>query len=83
MDRPYIFHELTNGVCHTCLRKVEGKILFQNDQVYLQKFCPDHGIQKVLVCTDVDYYLQMREIRKPGQMPYAFNTPMKIGRAHV
>lgn len=79
MDRPYIFHELTNAVCHTCLRKVEGKILFQNDNVYLQKFCPEHGIQKVLVGTDVDYYLQLREIRKPSQMPYAFNTPMSRG----
>ena len=79
MDRPYIFHELTNGVCHTCYRKVEGKILFQQEQVWLQKFCPQHGVQKVLIGTDIDYYLRLRAISKPGQMPYAFNTPMAQG----
>lgn len=79
MDRPYIFQELTNAVCHHCFRKVEGKILFQQGNVYLQKFCPDHGVQKVLVATDIDYYLKLRDIRKPGQMPYVFNTPMAQG----
>lgn len=79
MDRPYIFHELTNALCHHCLQKVEAKVIFQNDKVYLQKFCPEHKVQKVLIATDVDFYLQSRNILKPGQMPYAFNTPMEKG----
>ena len=28
-DRPYIFFELTNSLCSTCLRKVEAKVIFQ------------------------------------------------------
>lgn len=79
MDRPYIFHELTNSVCHVCFRKVEAKVIFQNEKVYLHKFCPEHKLQKVLIATDIDYYLRMRAVSKPGQMPYAFNTPMKNG----
>jgi len=79
MDRPYVFYELTNGVCSTCLQKVEAKVLFQQNNVYLQKFCPQHGLQKVLISTDVDYYLKTRSLLKPGQMPYAFNTPMSRG----
>ena len=79
MDRPYIFHELTNAVCHICHKKVEAKVLFQKGNVYLQKFCPEHKVQKVLVATDIDYYLRSRAILKPGQMPYMFNTPMEHG----
>jgi hypothetical protein len=76
---PYVFYELTNGVCSTCLQKVEAKVLFQQNNVYLQKFCPQHGLQKVLISTDVDYYLKTRSLLKPGQMPYAFNTPDEPG----
>ncbi len=36
-------------------------------------------MQKVLIATDIDYYLRMRAVSKPGQMPYAFNTPMQNG----
>ena len=26
-DRPYLFYELTNSLCATCLRKVEAKVV--------------------------------------------------------
>ena len=42
-DRPYLFFELTNSVCSTCLRKVEAKVLMQDGSVYLQKHCRIHG----------------------------------------
>lgn len=79
MDRPYIFHELTNALCHHCLQKVEAKVVFQDNKVFMHKFCPTHKVQKVLIATDIDFYLQSRAILKPGQMPYAFNTAMERG----
>ncbi len=78
-DRPYLFYELTNSICSTCLRKVEAKVLIENDRVYLQKFCPTHKLQKVLISTDVPYFRQQRDFIKPGQMPLRFNTPIKYG----
>jgi uncharacterized radical SAM superfamily Fe-S cluster-containing enzyme len=78
-DRPYLFYELTNSICSTCLRKVEAKILIQDGRVYLQKWCPQHKLQRVLISTDADYYMLSRQALKPGQMPLKFNTPIRYG----
>lgn len=78
-ERPYLFYELTNSVCSQCLKKVEAKIVFQNDNVYLLKNCLEHGREKVLVSTDVDYYKRCRDFLKPGQLPLRFNTTTEFG----
>src|SRR6266550_4047374 len=78
-DRPYLFLELTNSICHRCLRKVEAKVIVQDNHVYLQKWCPEHKLQKVLISTDIDYYKLSRQTLKPGQLPKKFNTPIKYG----
>lgn len=78
-DRPYLFYELTNSICSQCLRRVEAKVIFQDGCVYLQKHCPEHRFEKVLISTDVEYYKLSRQMLKPGQMPLRFNTPIKYG----
>lgn len=78
-DRPYLFYELTNAICHVCHRKVEAKILIEGDRVYMQKWCPTHKLQRVLISTDAEYYKLSRQTLKPGQMPRRFNTPIKYG----
>jgi len=77
--RPYLFHSLTNSVCSQCLTKVEAKIIFQNDCVYLVKHCPTHGREEVLIADDIEYYKKSLEFIKPGDMPLRFNTPIKYG----
>jgi uncharacterized radical SAM superfamily Fe-S cluster-containing enzyme len=78
-DRPYLFYELTTSICSTCHRKVEAKIVFQGDCVFMQKRCPRHGFEKVLISTDVEYYKRSRLTLKPGQLPLKFNTPIRYG----
>ena len=78
-DRPYLFYELTTSLCATCLRKVEAKVIIQDNRVYLHKWCPTHKLQKVLISTDAEYYKLSRQTLKPGQMPLKFNTPIKYG----
>lgn len=78
-DRDYLFFELTTSLCATCLRRVEAKVLIQGERVYLQKWCPTHGRQKVLISTDADYYRLCRGTLKPSQVPLRFNTPMRHG----
>jgi uncharacterized radical SAM superfamily Fe-S cluster-containing enzyme len=78
-DRPYLFYELTNSLCSKCLRKVEAKVIFEDDRVYLHKWCPEHRFETVLISTDVEYYKLSRQTLKPGQMPLKFNTPIKYG----
>jgi uncharacterized radical SAM superfamily Fe-S cluster-containing enzyme len=78
-DRPYLFYELTNSLCATCLRKVEAKVVIEEDCVFLHKWCPEHRFQKVLISTDAQYYKLSRQTLKPGQMPLKFNTPIRYG----
>lgn len=77
--RPYLFYSLTNSLCNRCLTKVEAKIVFKNDCVYLLKHCPTHGHQEVLIADDIDYYKLSQEFIKPGDMPLKFNTPIERG----
>jgi uncharacterized radical SAM superfamily Fe-S cluster-containing enzyme len=78
-DRSYLFYELTNSLCSKCLTKVEAKVIIENDHVFLQKWCPVHTFEKVLISTDAEYYKLSRQTLKPGQMPLKFNTPIKYG----
>ncbi|HEU4965030.1 MAG TPA: radical SAM protein [Bacilli bacterium] len=78
-NRPYLFYELTNSICSTCLRKVEAKVIIEDDKVFLHKHCFTHGPEKVLISTDVEYYKMCREYIKPSEMPLVWNTPIKHG----
>ena len=77
--RNYLFYALTNSVCSKCLTKVEAKIIFRDDCVYLVKHCPTHGHEEVLIADDIDYYKLSQQFIKPGDMPLRFNTPIKYG----
>lgn len=77
--RPYIFHELTNSICSTCYRKVEGKIVEQHGKMYMIKRCMHHGTERVLLSSDADYYKMCRSFLKPADLPRRFNTPIKYG----
>lgn len=77
--RPYLFYALTNSLCSKCLSKVEAKIIFEDDNVYLVKHCPTHGREQVLIADDIEYYKQSQAFIKPGDMPLRFNTPIKHG----
>jgi uncharacterized radical SAM superfamily Fe-S cluster-containing enzyme len=78
--RPYLFYDVAVSICSTCYRKVEGKIVFQDDQVFMMKRCPQHGNEKVLIADDVDYYRRCREVfLKAPEMPVVYNTPVRWG----
>ena len=79
-NRPYLFYDTTQSVCTSCLRPVEAKILVKDERVYMDKWCPAHGTERVLVSDDADYYRLCREVYvKPPEMPQRFATPMAYG----
>lgn len=78
--RPYLFYDTTASVCSTCLRQVEAKILIKDEQVFLEKWCPVHGIERVLIADDADYYRLGREVFvKAPELPGHFATRMQHG----
>lgn len=78
--KPYLFYDVALTICSQCFQKLEGKIVFQDGNVFLLKRCPEHGAERVLLADDVDYYRRCREvfIKKP-EMPLVYNTPVKWG----
>ena len=60
-NRPYMFYDTTSSVCCTCLRPVEAKILFKDERVYMDKWCPAHGTQRVLISDDADFCARFAE----------------------
>jgi uncharacterized radical SAM superfamily Fe-S cluster-containing enzyme len=78
--RPYMFYDTTSSICSTCLYTVEAKIIIKNNHVYMDKWCPTHGIERVLIMDDAEYYRQCREVYiKQPEMPHHFATKMEYG----
>jgi len=81
-SRPYIFYAQTQSLCEVCLEVVPAKILFQQGNVYYQKRCKNHGVQKTLVSSDIEYFKRCKDYLKPGDMPNKFQTEIDKGCPH-
>jgi uncharacterized radical SAM superfamily Fe-S cluster-containing enzyme len=78
--RPYLFYDTATSICTVCYQRIDAKIVFEDDCVYMLKRCPQHGFERVLVADDVDYYRRCREVfLKPPEMPECYNTPVRWG----
>jgi 7,8-dihydro-6-hydroxymethylpterin dimethyltransferase len=78
-ERPYTYYDFTLSLCPECLKRVDAKIVFEDDRVFMLKICPDHGFQKVLIATDIEYYKNIRNYNKPSETPLRFNTKTHYG----
>jgi uncharacterized radical SAM superfamily Fe-S cluster-containing enzyme len=78
-ERPYTYYDFTLSLCPDCLRRVDAKIVFENDNVFMLKNCPEHGFKKVLIATDIEYYKNIRNYNKPSETPLHFNTKTHYG----
>ncbi len=77
--RDYTYYDFTLSLCPRCLKRVEAKIVFQDNQVFMLKRCPEHGRSKVLIADDAEYYQKIRNYNKPSETPYRFNTETHYG----
>ena len=78
--RPYLFYSATRALCATCLRVVDAKELIEDGRVYLQKRCPDHGVERVLIADDVAWFKLTREVfLKPPEQVEHPNTGVQHG----
>jgi uncharacterized radical SAM superfamily Fe-S cluster-containing enzyme len=78
-ERPYTYYDFTLSLCPECLKRVDAKIVFENDQVFMLKNCSEHGFHKVLIASDVEYYKNIRNYNKPSEIPLRFNTKTHYG----
>jgi 7,8-dihydro-6-hydroxymethylpterin dimethyltransferase len=78
-NRPYTYYDFTLSICSTCLRRVDAKIVFENDNVFMLKNCKEHGFEKVLIATDIEYYKNILNYNKPSETPLHFTTKTHYG----
>jgi len=71
---PYLFHAQTTSLCEVCLRLVPAKILIEGNNVFYQKRCTNHGVQKTLISSDAAYWKSCKDYLKPGDRPLAPQT---------
>lgn len=66
----------TFGLCPACanLEKVPAQVIQDHDQVFLEKACPIHGVSRVLISSDVQFYEASTLYVKPGQEPLKRNV---------
>ncbi len=77
--KDYTYYDFTLSLCTQCLKRVDAKIIFQEDNVYMLKRCPEHGAEKVLIATDIEYYKNIRNYNKPSDAPLKTNTKVHYG----
>lgn len=78
--RPYLYYDHAVSVCSTCLQRVEANLIVKDGQVFMDKWCPRHGRERVLIAEDADYYRMARErFIKPPELPQRFNTERRWG----
>ena len=78
-ERPYVYYDFTVSLCPVCLKRVDAKIVFEGEGVYMLKNCTEHGFQKVLIATDIEYYKSIRNYNKASETPLKFNTKTTYG----
>ena len=79
-QRPYVFYDSAVSICSVCLIRVEAKIVIEEKRVVLDKWCPKHGKEKVIISDYVDYWRMGREeFLSKSEMPNKWNTPLKWG----
>lgn len=77
--RNYTYYDFTLSLCQHCLKRIDAKIVFENNHVYLLKNCPEHGRSSELIADDAEYYKRIRNYNKPSEVPYRFNTETHFG----
>lgn len=78
-ERNYIYYDHTMSLCNECHKQISAKIIFENKNVYISKTCKEHGYQKVLIATDIEYYKQIRNYNKASEYPKKPHTETNYG----
>ena len=81
-DADYIFYELTRSICPNCRRVIDAQILLRDNQVFMRKRCPEHGLFEARVYGDAQAYVAASRFNKPGTIPLSFATEIHAGCPH-
>jgi uncharacterized radical SAM superfamily Fe-S cluster-containing enzyme len=75
----HVYYSLTKSLCRTCKTAVDAKVVFQNDAVWFDKFCPSHGHERCRVSSSVEWYLDALSFVAPHTPPKRISKPVAEG----
>ena len=75
----HIYYSMTKSLCGTCKTAVDAKIVFEDDAVWFDKFCPTHGHQRCRVSSSVEWYLDALSFIAPNTPPRRISKPVTDG----
>src|SRR6266404_4871090 len=75
----HVYYSMTKSLCGVCKEAVDAKIVFRDDQVFFDKFCPRHGKQECLVASSVEWYLDCLSFIAPHRPPKQAKKPVAAG----
>jgi 7,8-dihydro-6-hydroxymethylpterin dimethyltransferase len=83
-NRSYTYYDFTTSLCTRCLKRVDAKIIIEDNKVFMLKGCmpsqcKEGHFEKVLIADDAAYYKQIRNYNKTGEVPLKFNTKTHYG----
>jgi 7,8-dihydro-6-hydroxymethylpterin dimethyltransferase len=75
----HIYFTMTKSLCATCKFAVDAKVVFKEDKVFFEKFCPDHGAQETMVSSSVAWYLDALSFLAPNVPPKTVKKDVEKG----
>ncbi len=73
------YYDATTSTCPQCREIVQARTIGREGRVYLQTFCPEHGMTEALVYSDEKFYLDAQAFCKPGTMQRVYSSKVKDG----
>ncbi len=64
----------TQSVCRECRKPISALLFKEDTGIWLQKTCPDHGIQRARIYGDAEAYLGLSRFHRAGSIPLGFAT---------
>ncbi len=74
-----IYYGFTRSVCDKCNKIIDAQIIINDNKVYFDKFCKEHGFSKVLVSSDAKWYDYCRNYKRKYSMPLSRDGKVKNG----
>lgn len=77
--KDYTYYDFTLSLCPHCLKRIDAKIVFKDDKVWMRKTCREHGFFEVLIADDITYYKNARNYNKASEAPLKHQTATHYG----
>ncbi len=75
----HVYYSMTKSLCGTCKTSVDAKIIFRDDAVWFDKFCPTHGHEECRVASSIEWYLDALSFIAPNRPPKRVSKPVTDG----